>query len=175
MWEKRDTCLLPVTGQTTEYQSGDDGTYQAGSVGARFIDNGDGTVSDRHTGMMWVKEPGAIGGDFGSAGSPSTMTWANSIIESEGLTYAGLSDWRLPNAEELLSIRDFSIAAGDAFYQIFPSGASSFYWTSTTRAAVTGSAIAIQFNSVGSVITQAWDKTPTTYYLRPVRRGRFNA
>jgi len=57
MWEKRDTCLLPVTGQTTEYQSGDDGTYQAGAVGARMIDNGDGTVSDKHTGLTWVKTP----------------------------------------------------------------------------------------------------------------------
>jgi len=52
---------LPKTGQTTEYTSGDDGTYQTGwSRTARFTDAGDGTVYDHATGLWWVKEPQLI-------------------------------------------------------------------------------------------------------------------
>ena len=58
---------LPRTGQTTSYADGDDGDLQAGNPRAtRFVDNGNGTVSDRATGLTWVKQPeliipGAVG------------------------------------------------------------------------------------------------------------------
>jgi hypothetical protein len=52
---------LPKTGQTIEYQAGDDGTYQAGNaISPRFIDNGDGTKSDMATGLMWVEHVEAM-------------------------------------------------------------------------------------------------------------------
>lgn len=53
--------LLPKTGQTTSYADYDDGYYQKGSpVSPRFVDNGDGTVTDRVTNLMWVKQPELI-------------------------------------------------------------------------------------------------------------------
>ncbi len=54
---------LPKTGQTTVYRGGDDGTFQAGWNGlpaARFVDNGNGTVTDHATNLMWVKQPEVI-------------------------------------------------------------------------------------------------------------------
>jgi hypothetical protein len=51
---------LPKTGQTMIYQPGDDGFYQMGyplGGGQRFIDNGDGTIIDMATGLMWKKIP----------------------------------------------------------------------------------------------------------------------
>lgn len=54
------TNLLPPTGQTTSYRDGDDGYFQTGNPRDRFIDNGDGTITDRHTGLMWVKQPELI-------------------------------------------------------------------------------------------------------------------
>lgn len=52
---------LPKTGQTTSYQDYDDGYYEKGSASTpRFVDNGDGTISDRITGLMWVKQPELI-------------------------------------------------------------------------------------------------------------------
>ncbi len=52
---------LPKTGQTTSYVSYDDGYYQKGSsITPRYVDNGDGTISDRSTNLMWVKEPAKI-------------------------------------------------------------------------------------------------------------------
>jgi len=59
--------MLPKTGQTSVYETGDDGTYQAGNpVNPRFVDNSNGTITDNATGLMWVKNtsliiPGAVG------------------------------------------------------------------------------------------------------------------
>ena len=48
---------IPKTGQVISYKTGDDGTYQAGSkANPRFVDNGDGTISDTKTRLMWQKE-----------------------------------------------------------------------------------------------------------------------
>ena len=48
---------LPPTGQTTKYVDGDDGDIQAGYAPAeRLTDNGDGTITDNATGLMWVKD-----------------------------------------------------------------------------------------------------------------------
>ena len=52
---------LPKTGQTTSYVDYDDGYYQKGSpISPRFVDNGDGTITDRVTNLMWVKQPELI-------------------------------------------------------------------------------------------------------------------
>jgi hypothetical protein len=56
---------LPRTGQTTSYRAGDDGTYQAGVRAANtraleLVDNGNGTVTDYATGLIWVKDPARI-------------------------------------------------------------------------------------------------------------------
>lgn len=52
------TIQLPKTGQTTSYYSGDDGEIQAGVdwPNPRFTDHGNGTVTDKLTGLMWIKE-----------------------------------------------------------------------------------------------------------------------
>ena len=46
------TSILPATGQTTVYAKGDDGTYQAG-VPLQYQANGNGTITDENTGLMW--------------------------------------------------------------------------------------------------------------------------
>ena len=88
---------IPKTGQTTSYQTGDDGTYQKGVAwpSPRFIVQGDtNTVMDNLTGLMWARNAN-LGG---------AMTWSNAVVYCEGLTYGGHSDWRLPNRRELLSL-----------------------------------------------------------------------
>ena len=53
--------MTAPTGQTTVYTAGDDGTYQSiKPVSPRFVDNGNGTISDMATGLMWVKKVGRI-------------------------------------------------------------------------------------------------------------------
>jgi hypothetical protein len=52
---------LPATGQTTSYAAGDDGEIRAGAA-LRYRDNGDGTITDKNTELMWEKKDQASGG-----------------------------------------------------------------------------------------------------------------
>ena len=96
-----------------------------------FIDNGDGTITDRATDLMWMKN---------DSGKP--MKWRQALAWAENLQLAGHADWRLPNAKELQSIVDYSRAPmaakrsrrGAAIDPIFHiTRAESWFWTSTTH------------------------------------------
>jgi hypothetical protein len=123
------------TGQTTSYLAGDDGDLEKGiaSPSPRFIDNGDETVTDNLTGLMWTQDSN-LGDGF--------MTWneainyANSLsLGSEGCG-TSYTDWRLPNVKELQSLIDFS-----NYNRALPTGhpfsneAPTTYWSSTTYVA----------------------------------------
>jgi hypothetical protein len=62
-----------------------------------FIDNSNGTITDNATGLMWMQN------DNGSG-----ILWEDALSYAENLSYAGYSDWRLPDAKELQSILDYS-------------------------------------------------------------------
>jgi hypothetical protein len=126
----------PLPGQTEDKQFYV--TYVRGSVYGvnEFVDNGDGTVTDLSTGLMWMQH------DNGEA-----ISWENALAFAVDFEYAGYSDWRLPNAKELQSIVDYSrspsttnSAAIDPLFnctQITDEGGNTnypFYWTGTTHA-----------------------------------------
>lgn len=98
-------------------------------------DNGDGTISDAATGLMW-QQTDATGLNFEQA-----------VDHCEAATTAGYTDWRLPNAKELHSIVDYSRAPdytdSAAMDPLFDTASFSneegetdwgYYWTSTTHA-----------------------------------------
>ncbi len=62
-----------------------------------FLDNGDGTVTDRATGLMWMKTDSQKG-----------MNWQEALSYAENMAFAGHRDWRLPNAKELQYIVDYT-------------------------------------------------------------------
>ncbi|MEM7552105.1 MAG: DUF1566 domain-containing protein [Bacteroidota bacterium] len=69
-----------------------------GSYGINnFIDNGDGTITDEATGLMWAQD------DNGEA-----IFWQDALVYAEGFEFAGYTDWRLPDVKELQSIVDYS-------------------------------------------------------------------
>jgi hypothetical protein len=127
---------LARTGQSTSYAAGDDGAVQAGVAwpATRFTDNGDGTVTDQVTGLIWLK----------NAGSFSATTWPQALAEVAQLANgaAGLSDgsqagqWRVPNLVELESLVDPSasnpaLTAGNPFTNVsntIPYWSSTSYW-----------------------------------------------
>jgi hypothetical protein len=96
-----------------------------------FTGNGDGTITDAATGLMWTKSD-----------SETTMNWERALSYAEKLKYAGYDDWRLPNAKELQSIVDYT-RAPDAADPAHRSAAidpvfdltetESWFWTSTTH------------------------------------------
>ncbi len=61
-----------------------------------YQDNGDGTITDLATGLMWSQD------------YSGKMTWSEAQAAAEALTLAGHTDWRLPTITELYSLIDFS-------------------------------------------------------------------
>ena len=62
-----------------------------------FVDNGDGTITDYGTGLMWTQD------DTGEG-----LDWEDALTYAENSTFAGHSDWRLPNVKELQGIVNYS-------------------------------------------------------------------
>lgn len=160
---------LPPTGQTTSTRTGDDGYYKKGypRSGVRFIDNGDGTITDNATGLMWVKQPENIGGVWESGGQPVKRTWAQVIDDCQGLTYASHSDWRPPNIFELNSILNQGRQNPSTWVVYFPNTKNTNYWSSTTDFAVQTYARYKDFNRCAEGLKIKTD----TWYARPVRLG----
>jgi len=105
-----------------------------------LVDNGDQTISDRKTGLRWQKCSYGQSGNDCSEGSAIKVTWtaALSYCETQIGTFgnfAGYSDWRLPNRNELESIVDDTKSIGPAIDTVkFPNAEWSYHWTSTSRA-----------------------------------------
>jgi len=147
---------LLKTGQTTSYGVGTDGDLQLG-VAHGFVDNGDGTITDTKTGLMWEKksDDGSIHDKdttytWGMASPPYTMngTAVTTFLATlnSGGGFAGQTDWRLPNLTELESIRNLQTTF-PATFPAFNTGCvatctvltcsctvSSYYWSSSSYA-----------------------------------------
>jgi hypothetical protein len=123
---------LAATGQTTSYAAGDDGALRKGTAWpeTRFTANGDGTVTDHLTGLIWMQNAGCL----------SPTTWDNAAEEAHQLAsgQCGLTDgsvagtWRLPNLIELESLVDVSASnLALTLESYFSNVSSGIYWTST--------------------------------------------
>ena len=169
---------VPRTGQTISYATGDDGDLERGVTlpVPRFADNGNGTVIDNLTGLIWLKNANCAG----------TRTWAGALTFANALRDGwtgdgsggdcGLSDastagqWRLPNVRELQSLIDYSV-----FNPALPGGhpftgvQSNLYWSSTSGSS--GSSIAWRVN-VGGGHVEPVDGKGNLYYVWPVRGGQ---
>ncbi|MDV7186358.1 DUF1566 domain-containing protein [Lutibacter sp. TH_r2] len=103
--------LQIATGQVTLYDNdgatisslssgdsfyGQDATYLKGAT-MDYTDNGDGTVTDNNTGLMWQQVPSA-----------SNYTWQEAVDYCDDLELSGYDDWRIPSLKELFSISDFN-------------------------------------------------------------------
>ena len=171
-WASGPSGPVPKTGQTTITGAGDDGDFQKGVPlpDPRFTDNGDGTVRDNLTDIVWMKNANCWG----------RMTWSAALAKVVDLyavvnpaTCSGYTgshrDWRLPNIRELTSLEDLSqtnpiLPLGHPFTGV----QASRYWSSTTRADGTSYAWNV-YLSFGYVDSN--DKTNNSY-VWPVRGGQ---
>ncbi len=102
----------------------------------RLLDNGDGTVTDAFTGLMWQQE------------TPDFMkNWNDALAYGENLSLAGYADWRLPNEEELRSVADYGRYTPAIDTDYFEDTATfSYYWSSTTYNISSASEWCFSFN-----------------------------
>lgn len=117
---------IPASGQRTTYAATtrragrqvpvpDDGSLRAGAPFAH-VDNGDGTITDPTTGLMWEKKCRGCGGLHdvdtrvpwrAEADDPDVAAWLRAVNAEGGAGFAGYGDWRLPETSELISILDY--------------------------------------------------------------------
>ena len=123
-----------------------------------YTDNGDSTVTDKSTGLMWAQND-----------SVERMDWLEALAYANKSKLAGYSDWRLPNVKELQSLVDYEKKSFPAINtDFFNMTAESFetaddrayFWTSTTQGDFKNTACYVSFG-------QAWSKKnskATKYY-----------
>ncbi|QIZ82627.1 DUF1566 domain-containing protein [Thalassovita gelatinovora] len=82
---------------------GQDAQYRG--TPANYTDNGDGTVTDNVTGLMWAKTPD-LNGD-GEILANDKLSYDAALAGAENFDLAGYNDWRLPTIKEMYSLMDF--------------------------------------------------------------------
>ena len=122
----------------------------------RLITNGDGTVTDKSTGLMWQQNA-----------PQNPMDWNSAISYCENLSDADYQDWRLPNTRELRSIVEYDLYDPAINSASFEGPASESYWSSTGDGA--WDAWTIYFFSGEK--NNGWGKE-NDYYVRAVRGGQ---
>ena len=109
----------------------------------RFVDNGDGTVTDDASGLMWMQSDSGAGMNWKDA-----LAWAE---QRNAENHLGYNDWRLPNAKELQGIVDYTrspdTTGSPAIDPVFDTTAITnlagqtdypFFWTGTTHLSSNG-------------------------------------
>lgn len=186
---------LARTGQTSCYGTsgiiacagtGQDGELQKG-LARTCVDNGDGTVTDTNTGLMWEKKSD----DGGIHDQDNTYTWTAAYAVfiaalNGGGGFAGHTDWRLPNVSELQSLPNYGVSYSSGCVNppvdaVFNTGCTpsctvtscsctmySYYWSSTTFTDFPEEAWSVLFWCGGHAEDQ--EKTKS-FYVRGVRGG----
>ncbi len=190
---------FPATGQTTCWDPADittpittiacagtrqDGELQFGAT-LSYIDNGDGTITDNNTGLMWEK----LSADGSIHDFNTTYTWQDAfsvkiVTLNGGGGFAGHTDWRLPNRRELESIvnlEGYQPAMHPIFFAPCSAGCSfptcsctqsgfynaSFYYSSSTNVSGAQNAWGVVFyDGYVHAVPKAG-----AYYVRAVRGG----
>ncbi len=137
--------VIRRTGQTACYDTngnviactgtGQDGELQKGVAwpSPRFTDNGDQTVTDNLTGLIWYKDGSTPAFQTCQSGTKQWQGALDYVACLNTNSYLGHNDWRLPNRKEIYSLEDFSqyvpsLPTGNPFTNV----QSNYYWSSTS-------------------------------------------
>ena len=114
----------------------------APALAAPYADNGNGSVTDSGTGLTWKRcAEGQTWTGSSCSGTPGTFTWAQATALTGTVSFAGRSDWRLPNIRELQTLVDRARYGPVLDPAAFPNAPNSVYaWSATPVAANAGNA-----------------------------------
>lgn len=120
--DERSGMLLPDTGQSASYTaiSGEDADFTINLPS--YKDNGDGTITDNITGLMWQRTDGG------------EMTFENAAAYCNNLNLGGYNDWRLPSCIELFDLNSFDKVNPALNTEFFTLTSAEYWWTNKTRA-----------------------------------------
>lgn len=158
---------------------------RGGSLAAapRFVTSAPGPageviITDALTGLIWKQCPEGLSGADCAGGARSALSWSGALGAAASTSFAGFGDWRLPNINELASIRDYTAINDD---QVGLAGEfkgttfSEAYWSSTNDPGLAslGSALGYRYGGGSAHVTTS--KTSGTAAVRLVRAGNFLA
>ncbi|MBA5249246.1 MAG: DUF1566 domain-containing protein [Gammaproteobacteria bacterium] len=135
----------------------------------RYTDKGDGTILDKSTNLIWKKCTQGLSGNDCATGSATTTNWQQALQQANNSTFAGKSDWRLPNIKELSSLVRRNCHSQAINEALFPNTAN-YFWSSSPHSNYLSSAWAVDFNvDFGRVIS---DYRYNSKWVRLVRSGQ---
>jgi len=171
------------------------GAWTCRSALPHYVDNGDGTVTDSKTGLMWEKKTSACAGEITCVND--TYVWANVLsgdndqdgtlftaflagmnglygafnFAGQGTCFAGYCDWRIPTVNELRSLASsgYPNCASPCIDPILGPTQSTWYWSSTTLAGAANRAWRVGFFQSGDAEEHIKGEP---FYARAVRGGR---
>jgi len=126
-------ALAAMPGAAQAEQACND-AVRATAPNSRYQDNGDGTVTDLATGLIWKQCAEGRSGAGCGTGSAQTFTWQQALQHAEDAVFAGSDLWRLPNKNELASLVERRCDNPAINLTYFPHTPSSWFWSSSPYA-----------------------------------------
>ncbi len=136
---------------------------------SQFKNNGDGTVTDKKSGLTWMKCSVGMSWDGKiCAGDAYRENWRKAKSEAQSLNkkgFAGSKKWRLPTRDELETIVEHKCFAPSISTEVFPRTATTGYWTATEDNNYDKHAWTVLFRHGSSYISNKKEK----WFVRLVR------
>jgi hypothetical protein len=136
---------------------------------ASFIIRSDGTATQKSTGLMWMRC--SLGQNWDGKtcrGKASAYTWEDALQAANRYKFAGHSDWRLPNKNELETIYEGSCTLPAINERVFPATPPTYFWSSSPYSGLADGAWSLDFGYGALNATAKTGKLP----VRLVRGGK---
>jgi hypothetical protein len=136
---------------------------------SRFQDNGDGTVTDLMSKLMWMRcASGQQWTDGRCKGQATAYNWSDAVQQAEQISAKGtafFNDWRLPALRDLASITDRGCENPRTNVAVFPGTPATPFWTSTPRPGEPSEerAFALSFGGEGVVLARKGERFPVRF------------
>ena len=167
LWLTLLAMSYAVQAQTCQPES-----IPASTPNSQLQDNGDGTITDTKTGLIWKRCLEGQSGSDCASGSAEAFTWQQALQRAQTVNssggFAGFSDWRLPTIKELSSLVEHQCVDPAINLTRFPNASNHWLWSSSAVAGISNYARLVSF-SYGRT---DWDSKSVSSRLRLVRSGQ---
>jgi hypothetical protein len=135
---------------------------------SRYTVNANNTVTDNKTNLIWKRCPQGLSDSDCSTDTATVYNWQDALDLANDSTFAGFTDWRLPNIKELRSLAAYDRYNPAINSEIFPNTPSSWFWSSSPYANSPYYASRLNFGDG----RDDFNYRDINYYVRLVRGGQ---
>lgn len=151
-------------------------TRAASTPTENFTDNGDGTVTDKRSGLTWMRcAHGQTWSGADCTGTAQPLAWSEALAMALNLNalggYASHADWRVPKLPELAGIIERQCNDPRVNLTLFPATPAAAFWSATSKRGADDQALVLSFGPEG---VNALSKEET-HFVRLVRGGKLPA